>query len=95
MKRIRLVRHEHSRSQGGADTGTDPCMSGRGRQQATRLRDRLGSIRFDHVLISPLKRARETFELSGLAGPLLVLALSFPSPQKSSPTSHTPTAKCP
>lgn len=50
---------------GEGDGPADPPLTGRGREQADRLAAWLESERIDHVVVSPLLRARET------AAPLL------------------------
>lgn len=65
MKRIWLVRHGQSKSQTGEDTDTvNPELSSLGEQQAKRLVEPLKDTFFDVILISPLKRAWQTYELS-------------------------------
>ncbi len=66
-----LVRHgETAWSLSGQHTGrTDIPLTAHGEEQARRLSLRLGQIRFDDVLTSPLLRARRTCELAGL-GPM-------------------------
>jgi broad specificity phosphatase PhoE len=63
-----LVRHaETGWSLHGRHTGrTDIPLTDRGRDAARSLRERLRRWHFDLVLVSPLTRARETCELSGL-----------------------------
>lgn len=67
--RLWLVRHgstEWSRS--GRHTGrTDLELDPQGREQAKALGQRLGDQDFAVVLTSPLRRARQTCELAGLA----------------------------
>ena len=66
MKHIWLVRHAESKSQvGETDEHINPELSYRGRQQAQRLMKRLAGLNPDCVLISPLRRAWQTYELSG------------------------------
>ena len=62
-----LVRHAETEwSLAGRHTGrTDVPLTGRGREAAAALPPRLGGGRFDLVLVSPLRRARETCELCG------------------------------
>ncbi len=62
-----LVRHAETEwSLSGRHTGrTDVPLTDRGRETAAALPARLGSRRFDLVLVSPSRRARETCELSG------------------------------
>jgi broad specificity phosphatase PhoE len=65
MKRIYLIRHGQSRSQTGEDKdGVDPELSVLGMQQARRLSDPLNNIKIDRILISPLRRAQHTYQLS-------------------------------
>jgi broad specificity phosphatase PhoE len=66
---IVLVRHaETDWSREGRHTGrTDIPLSPAGRAAAKALRTRVPGWRFELVLVSPLARARETCELSGLA----------------------------
>ena len=63
-----LVRHAETEwSLDGRHTGcTDIPLTERGRERARELRGRLGEERFALVLVSPLRRARETCELCGL-----------------------------
>ncbi|MDQ1489089.1 MAG: hypothetical protein QOD57_4100 [Actinomycetota bacterium] len=65
--RIFLLRHGATEwSVSGRHTGrTDIALTEEGRRQAERLRARLARERFGLVLVSPLKRARETAELAG------------------------------
>ena len=54
----------------GQHTGrTDIALTPRGEEAARALGPRLKSLRFDHVLSSPLRRALQTCELAGFAGP--------------------------
>jgi len=66
---VYLVRHgETAWSVSGQHTGwTDLALTAHGEAQARRLQGRLGSVNFDHVLSSPLQRARRTCELAGFA----------------------------
>jgi probable phosphoglycerate mutase len=65
---IVLVRHAETEwSRSGRHTGrTDIPLTDEGRAAARALAVRLGEWRFRRVLVSPLRRARETCELSGL-----------------------------
>ena len=66
MKQIWLVRHGQSRAQAQeVDDHVDSQLSDLGRRQARRLVEPLGAVRFDRVLVSPLRRAVGTFELCG------------------------------
>jgi broad specificity phosphatase PhoE len=65
MKRIWLVRHGQSKSQSGEDDDTvNPELSSLGEQQAKRLIEPLKDTFYDVIIISPLKRAWQTYELS-------------------------------
>ena len=67
MKRIWLVRHGQSQSQSGeVDDVVDPELSELGRRQARRLVKPLQNIKSDRILISPLRRAWQTYQLSGI-----------------------------
>jgi broad specificity phosphatase PhoE len=70
MKQIWLVRHAQSKSQSGEDNDErNPELSDLGRQQAQRLIDPLKAIRLDRILLSPLKRAWQTYQLSQVNAP--------------------------
>ena len=64
---IYLLRHgETAWSLTGQHTGyTDPPLTENGERRASCLRGQLQGIKFDHVLTSPLQRARRTCELAG------------------------------
>jgi len=66
---IYLVRHgETAWSVTGQHTGwTDLALTVHGEAQARGLERRLSSLNFEHVLSSPLTRARRTCELAGFA----------------------------
>jgi len=68
-RKIFLIRHgETEWSRDGKHTGaTDVPLTERGRETARLLRPVLARGKFVSVLSSPLQRARETCELSGLA----------------------------
>lgn len=87
MIQIWLVRHAESMGQTGESDGMDPDLSAHGRRQAERLREPLSRIAADTILLSPLKRAWQTFEISGATAPhiefdsrLIEHADSVPSP---------------
>jgi len=63
-----LVRHAETEwSLAGRHTGrTDLALTERGRSRARALADHLAARRFELVLVSPARRARETCELCGL-----------------------------
>ena len=70
MKKIWFIRHAESKSQiGETDDHIDPELSDRGKRQAQRLVKRLKALNADRVLISPLRRAWQTYELSGITSP--------------------------
>jgi broad specificity phosphatase PhoE len=65
-KYIWLVRHAESRGNTGHECDIDPPLSPLGEDQARTLHRGLGHLTFTRVYVSPLKRARQTLELSGL-----------------------------
>ncbi|OGV53179.1 MAG: hypothetical protein A2017_04675 [Lentisphaerae bacterium GWF2_44_16] len=67
MKKIWLVRHAESKAQTGEEQSLDASLSKTGVRQAKRLKKILPEITFDKIYVSPLKRARQTFEHSGVA----------------------------
>ena len=69
MPEIYLIRHgETEWSASGKHTGvSDIPLTEHGRQQSKLLRPELSTTNFQLVLTSPLRRARETCELAGLA----------------------------
>jgi probable phosphoglycerate mutase len=69
MAEIYLIRHGETQwSLSGQHTGvSDIPLTEHGRQQARRLRHELVMNNFQLVLTSPLRRARETCDLAGLA----------------------------
>jgi probable phosphoglycerate mutase len=69
MPEIYLIRHgETAWSLSGKHTGvSDIPLTEHGRKQAQLLRQELVARNFELVLTSPLRRARETCELAGLA----------------------------
>ncbi|MCL2770473.1 MAG: histidine phosphatase family protein, partial [Solirubrobacterales bacterium] len=68
-REIVLVRHAETEwSRAGRHTGrTDLALSEEGRVRAAALAPALARWRFERVLCSPARRARETCKLSGLA----------------------------
>ena len=68
-QRIVLVRHAQTEwSLSGQHTGTtDLPLTDEGRTLTEHLRRRLDGARFDRVLTSPLRRARDTCEIAGFA----------------------------
>ena len=65
MKHIILIRHGQSRSQiDKTESGVNPDLSPYGEVQARALRERVKSLAPDEVLVSPLKRAFRTYQLS-------------------------------
>jgi len=67
MKKIWLVRHGQSQSQSGEDNDVvDPELSVFGRRQAGRLVNPLQNLDLNLILISPLRRAWQTYQLSGV-----------------------------
>ncbi len=65
--RLYLMRHgETEWSKSGKHTGrADIPLTANGEDEARQLGDQIRSIVFDHVLASPLQRARQTCELAG------------------------------
>jgi broad specificity phosphatase PhoE len=62
-----LVRHgETEWSLSGKHTSrTDVALTEHGRRRAEELRDYLAAVKFDAVLVSPMRRARETCAIAG------------------------------
>ena len=73
---VYIVRHgETPWSLSGQHTGhTDLALTPNGRKQALRLRPALEQTVFSQVLVSPMRRARETCELAGLGAHAQVVA---------------------
>jgi len=63
---IYLVRHTESKAQTEEEYSLDANLSDLGVSQAKTLHTALSDISFDKVFLSPLKRARQTFEYSGV-----------------------------
>jgi len=72
--KVFAIRHgETEWSLNGRHTGTtDIPLTENGRRMAERMRPVLNKREFSLVLVSPLRRARETCELAGLAGKAVV-----------------------
>lgn len=69
MKHIWLIRHGESQAQAGeSDDRVNSALSECGRLQAQRLSHSLADVGFDRILVSPLTRAWQTFELSQARG---------------------------
>lgn len=66
---IILIRHGESEANVRKEFGTDETpLSELGRVQAAKTKDYIGTLKYDKVYVSPLRRARETMELLGLNG---------------------------
>lgn len=65
QKIVTVVRHGQSRSQTGEEFSIDPNLSELGEEQARSLAKVFAGESFDHICLSPLIRARRTYELSG------------------------------
>jgi len=68
IKKIWLLRHAESKAQTEEEYGFDTGLSEAGEKQADRLKHVFNNLNFDKIYLSPLKRARETFERSGING---------------------------
>jgi broad specificity phosphatase PhoE len=66
IKKIWLLRHAESKAQTEEEYGFDTGLSDNGKKQADRLKNVFKDTSFDKIYISPLKRARETFERAGI-----------------------------
>lgn len=66
MTEIHLVRHAQSLAQTGEAPWLDPDLSELGKRQARALGPVLGDTRYALTILSPLLRARRTFELARL-----------------------------
>jgi len=66
LKRLWLVRHAESSAQTGESVSIDSPLSKLGILQAEQLKTVFADINIDITFISPLKRARETYEHSGI-----------------------------
>jgi broad specificity phosphatase PhoE len=66
MKRIFLARHAESKAQTEQEFSFDAALSELGGKQSERLGGILHGLDFDMIYLSPLKRARETFERAAL-----------------------------
>lgn len=67
MKKVYLLRHGESKAQLGEELSFDSELSKNGIKQSKKLKKILPSISFDIIFVSPLKRARQTFEHTGVA----------------------------
>ena len=67
--KIFLVRHTESKAQTEEEYSLDANLSDFGIQQAKELQNPLTKISFDQIFLSPLKRARQTFEHSEVKCP--------------------------
>ncbi|HOK04306.1 MAG TPA: phosphoglycerate mutase family protein [Victivallales bacterium] len=65
-KRVWLIRHAESQAQTNEFIGIDAPLSKLGTLQAEQLKLPLSGIKFDAIFLSPLKRARQTYEYSGI-----------------------------
>ena len=64
---ITLIRHGQSQSQANPDVdGINPDLSPLGERQAAALGSRVGDLKPDKIIVSPLIRAYRTFKLSRL-----------------------------
>ncbi|OGV51105.1 MAG: hypothetical protein A2X49_00285 [Lentisphaerae bacterium GWF2_52_8] len=66
-KNIWLVRHAESKAQTGEELSFDSNLSEHGLSQARKLKPVLEGVAFDRIFLSPLRRARQTFEAAELA----------------------------
>ena len=75
MGQLVLVRHgETEWSRVGKHTGrTDLALTEKGESDARRVGPALARFEFVHRFVSPLRRAQQTAELSGIAGDFVVL----------------------
>lgn len=70
MKQFWLVRHGESQSQTGeVEDGRNPGLSALGRRQAARLSEPLRDLAVDAILLSPLQRAWQTYQLARVSAP--------------------------
>lgn len=65
-KRLYLVRHGQSKAQTEEEFSFDANLSDFGIEQSRMLTKAFSDVEFDKVFLSPLRRARQTFEHSGL-----------------------------
>ncbi len=61
---LTLIRHAQSKAQTGEQAWLDPELSDLGRQQARRVAGFFSGTQYDLAIVSPLRRARTTFELA-------------------------------
>ncbi len=63
MTELTLIRHAQSRAQTGEEPWLDPDLTPLGQRQARAAATYFSGNRFDLTIVSPLLRARKTFEL--------------------------------
>lgn len=66
IKHLWLIRHGESKAQTQEEFSFDANLSELGKKQAAALSKAFAADAFDIAYVSPLKRARQTFELSGV-----------------------------
>lgn len=62
-KKLWLVRHGESKAQTGEQYSFDADLSALGERQSKKLSPFFSKLKFDRIYISPLRRARQTFEI--------------------------------
>ena len=67
QKLIYLLRHEESKAQTEEELSFDAELSEKGRQNSFLIQEKFNGVFFDKVFVSPLKRARETYEIAEIA----------------------------
>lgn len=71
-KQVWFIRHAESQGNTGEDGGPDPALSKRGREQASHLK---GPV--DLLIVSPMKRALDTYILSKLSSTSIIVSELF------------------